>query len=118
MSWEFGFDEDDAFFPGSIADSPFDSPPFGIEPAFDSTADFFANPSPKSPAPPTARPAHLNRDGQSLANENAELRKTARSLGEKFAQITSINERLKGQLEDCRSRFRSAVCAGFHSTRK
>jgi hypothetical protein len=118
MSWEFCFDEDDAFFPGSIADSPFDSPPFGPELAFDSTADFFAPPSPKSPAPPTVRTAHLSRDGQSLANENAELRKTARSLSEKFAQITSINERLKGQLEDYRSKFRRAVCAGFCSSRK
>jgi hypothetical protein len=118
MSWEFGFD--DAFFPGSFADASFGGPPFGPEPVFDSTPAFFAPPQAKAPSlPSAARPAlHLSRDGQSLANENAELRRTALSLGEKFAQIASINERLKGQLEDCRSKFRSAVCAGFRGNRK
>jgi hypothetical protein len=29
MSWEFGFDEDDAFFPGSFAGASFGGPAFG-----------------------------------------------------------------------------------------
>jgi len=117
MSWELGFDEEDAFFPGGFADTSFSG-----ETSFESPAPFFGSATP-TPGPPSVTPAsrppvRLDRDGQSLADENAQLRRTALSLGEKFAQIASLNERLKDQLEECRSKFRSAVCAGFLNTRK
>jgi hypothetical protein len=102
MAWSFGLDDDDAFFrPAFDAPSDFDPPPVTFFPD-----DTFAPPSPTSPAA-----------SHSLADENAELRETANGLRERFAQITSVNANLKSQLEECRSRFRTAMFSGF-STRK
>jgi hypothetical protein len=104
MSWSFGLDEDDAFFQPS-----FDHPSF-----FERGSSFF-QPDEEARTSPSAGLAP--EPSQMLAHENAELRQTASSLRERFAQITSVNANLKSQLEECRSRFRSAIFAGF-TTRK
>jgi hypothetical protein len=105
MSWSFGFDDDDAFFRPSF-DTPTD---------FDTSSSLFFQPDEGSSnnAAPSASPS----TSHTLADENAELRQTAITLRERFADITSVNARLKSQLEECRSRFRSAMFSGFN-TRK
>jgi hypothetical protein len=105
MSWDLGFDDDDAFFRPS-----FEQPSF-----FDPSAPlFFQSDEATQPDPISST---TREPSQILANENAELRQTASSLRERFAQITSVNANLKSQLEECRSRFRSAIFTGF-TTRK
>jgi hypothetical protein len=106
MSWELGFDEDDAFFQTS-----FEQPHLS-----DSNAPFFFQPD-DAAAPQDPIPGVPSEPSRNLADENAELRQTASSLRERFAQITSVNANLKSQLEECRSRFRNAIFSGF-ATRK
>jgi hypothetical protein len=105
MAWDF--DLDDSFFP----------PGFGaFSGGFDRTPDvpsFFE--SPTKPHPGKAGP---DRDSRALAEENDELRRTEVSLTEKFSQISSLNERLREQLDDCRNRFRSAIFSGFKPSNK
>jgi hypothetical protein len=115
MSWDADFFEED-LFPVS-----FPEPLLNTGPAIDFRPPFVPIPAGTGLAPAqmgSVRSYARDLDGQSLANENAELRRTAVSLRERFAQITTVNERLKTQLQECRSKFRNAVCAGFTATRK
>jgi hypothetical protein len=111
MSWENDFFDEDIF----------PEPPLSTETAFDFPPPFVpisADTGLASSRLASVRSYPRGFDGQSLTNENAELRRTAMSLRERFAQITTVNERLKSQLQECRSKFRSAVCSGFTATRK
>jgi hypothetical protein len=113
MTWGLEIDQQDAFFPATFDDPPFaalDSQPSFFDPLPDTFPADYAVPSRPSIGP-VAFP--LGADGQSLVDQNAELRQTAMSLKERFAQMASLNEHLKTQLDDCRSRFRSAVFSGF-----
>ena len=120
MSWEFEYDTGDGFVPmmfGAGVDDEFDDAAFGEE-SFDSGPAFFQT----SPAPPQSilgwggRP--VDAQESRLVDENKELRATAMSLKEKFAQMTSLNEKLKGQLEECRSNFRNVMFSGFANSGK
>jgi hypothetical protein len=101
MAWSLGFDEDDAFFRTSL-EQPLD---------FDMSVPSVFEGDPWLPPVSSPSPA------RSLADENAELREAASSLRDRFARVTSVNAHLKAQLEECRSRFRTAMFSGF-STRK
>jgi hypothetical protein len=52
------------------------------------------------------------RDPQDLIRENVSLREKERSLRETRAHRAAQNERLKIELEECKSRFRTALCNG------
>jgi hypothetical protein len=118
MSWGYEIEQQDAFFPSAFDEQPFD--------ALDSQPSFFdplTDPPPSDAClpplvnvGPVAFP--LGPDGQSLVDKNAELRQTALTLKERLAQMASLNEHLKTQLDECRSRFRSAVFSGFGRPRK
>jgi hypothetical protein len=101
MAWDFDFEPDDSFFPPSFV---------GTAVSTDAPSLF------ETPAKPTRQTA--DRGSRALAEENDELRRTEVSLTEKFVQISSLNERLKQQMDECRDRFRSAVFAGFRASNK
>jgi hypothetical protein len=105
MAWDFDLDNDDSFFPVG-----FDGRLPGLEPLDNSPFEFGPTKSMQSPRDSRSHP---DRNPEALANENHELRRTESSLTERFAQVSSMNERLKGQLEECRTRFRSAIFSGF-----
>jgi hypothetical protein len=103
MAWDFDLDRDDSFFPAGFGDF---SLPFEPEQTFN-----FGTTKPIQS--PKESKSHPERDPQALIHENDELRRTEVSLTEKFAQVSSMNDRLKGQLEECRTRFRTAIFSGF-----
>ena len=112
--WDLDFDEADGFVPMSFGDS-FDSgfQDFNEQP-FEAPSFFQTS----QPPVPEAAPAPCPWDSQGLVERNNELRQTALSLKEKFTQMSTLNERLKSQLEECRSNFRSVMFSGFNNSRK
>jgi hypothetical protein len=106
--WDFDAD-DDSFFPSSLCGGSFSL--FGRPPPAQETAEFSFQ-APRTAAPDPTSP----RDGQAaLLEENARLRETASSLSEKLSESVSLNEKLKNQLEECRSTFRNAIFSGFRN---
>ena len=115
MAWDLDFAEDDGFVPmlfgedsfGTDFETDFSKPP-PCQPSF-----FQMSQSNRVTPPPECQGC-----SQSLVEENNELRQTALSLKEKLLQMSSLNERLKSQLEECRSNFRNVIFSGFNETRK
>jgi hypothetical protein len=107
MAWDFDLDTDDSFFRGGFASFSHEFEPISDEPSL------FTRPSIPSSVRQTT-----DQESRGLAEENDELRRTELSLTEKFVQISSLNERLKQQLEDCRNRFRNAIFSGLNLSNK
>jgi hypothetical protein len=132
MSWAFGFDEDDSFVPMDFGEPLFDPTVDRVEDQVSDTPSFFYLPPQarfvteqqdaggvREVPPPTENNRGIGfRDTSVLANENAMLRQTAMTLKERFAQIASLNENLKGQLEECQSKFKNLMFSGFSGPRK
>ena len=112
MAWDFEYYEGDGFVPMMFGDG-FEDDAFDDSPAF-----FQMAPAPQEVAPPQSVGCTQAPYESRLVVENNELRQTAMSLKEKFAQMTSLNERLKGQLEECRSNFKNVMFAGFGNSGK
>jgi hypothetical protein len=111
--WEFG--EDDPFVPGATEGCVqlFLSPWDDSSSSYDS---FLVQPPPDKPSASVSSPGwnvpYYARDPQGLVRENLSLREMERSLREARAIRAAQNESLKRQLEECKSRFRSALCKG------
>jgi hypothetical protein len=131
MSWAFDFDEEDSFVPMDFGEPGFDTyddqganplsdPPsfFYLPQARMSAEEQIAGDLREGPTPTESNRGIGARDTSVLANENAVLRETALTLKERFAQIASLNENLKGQLEECQSKFKNLMFSGFSGPRK
>jgi hypothetical protein len=103
--WDFDA-ADDSFFPASLGGDPLSF--FGQPSRSDEPLTFsFKAPEPAPPSPRDSRSA--------LLEENARLKETASSLSEKLSESMSLNQKLKNQLEECRSTFRNAIFSGFRN---
>jgi hypothetical protein len=113
--WDF--DEDDAFVPMTFSGSSTTFALFGD--------DAFAQPAPEFPfqtrshpqLAQISRPSEAQHDAQGLADENNALRQKELTMRATYTERLMQNERLKRQLEECRSRFMSAFYSGINSHR-
>jgi hypothetical protein len=104
----WGFDEDDAFVPNTFG-SFCGFSLFGAEQEVGPAEFTFQTPFQPQPAAQPSRPGPSFRDAQVLMDENNALRETEMSMRATYAERLSQNERLKRQLQECRTRFMRAL---------
>jgi hypothetical protein len=110
----WGFDEDDAFVPVTFgSSSAFSLFASERDPDPDPAEFTFQTPFQPQPAAQVGRPGPCFRDPQTLMDENNALRQTELSMRTTYAERLSQNERLKRQLEECRTRFMTALTSGI-----
>lgn len=119
MSWDFDLEEEDCTFLsnsiyGDIGDPFYSGPSSNLEPQ-PSGLDVYVPDSgilqePKAKIQPNV--------DMTLVEENNRLKEFCLSLKAKAEQVEIVNQKLKGQLEDCRNWFKQAMFSGFTNSKK
>jgi hypothetical protein len=131
MSWAFDFDEDDCFLPidfgeGMVVDQSLIQTDMGVDEPKELSSFFYLPERPsisgsergaadvfEARADTESNAVLVDQHTITLSSENAELRRAAMTLRERFGQIASLNENLKNQLDQCRSRFKNLMFTEF-----